>query len=116
MKERRKNAIVIDCEDEKLVIYPVHKAKHREMMELIGDPEWRRLSFILPAHPVKRRIFTILRMLNIRRIDEYTRKWKGPWIVVMIQGNETYGSFNTRDEALEFENNYLINKKQGNEK
>ena len=71
----------------------------------------KRISHVLPANPLKRAAFRILRFLfgDKGRIADWTRRWKGPWIVV-INGIEI-GTFNNRQEAISYERELVIRRR-----
>ena len=68
----------------------------------------KRVSHILPANKLKRMIFKTLRRIfgEEGKVADWTRKWKGEWIVVI--DNEVKGKFKNRQEAIEFEKKYLF--------
>lgn len=74
----------------------------------------KRVSYIYPANPVKRFFFKLIRKLvdDESTIAEWTRNWKGDWIVVI--DNKVKGKFSTRKKAIEFEKEYLWKKFEGN--
>lgn len=64
----------------------------------------RRVSHILPVHPVKRLAFRFLRMTfgERGRVAAWTRSWKGPWQASII-GSHRYFSHMSRRVCLEWE-------------
>jgi hypothetical protein len=76
----------------------------------------KRVSYILPANPIKRVFFKAIRSLcdDESPLADWTRSWKCDWIVV-IDG-EVKGKFKDRQKAIEFEKEYLWKKfEKGNE-
>lgn len=49
----------------------------------IGTVQTRRASHVLPAHPVKRAAFRLIRLAvgERGRVAEWCRQWRGPWQV-----------------------------------
>lgn len=76
--------------------------------------EKKRFSHIVPENIVKRVFFKILRRLfsDEGKVAQWTRNWKCSWIVTV--GNEKYGPFKTRKEAIEFEKNLYYQSVYGN--
>jgi hypothetical protein len=70
----------------------------------------KRVSYIYPANPVKRFFFKLIRKLvdDESPVADWTRKWKGKWIVV-IDGKEV-AKFDSRAEAIAFEKEFLWKK------
>jgi hypothetical protein len=70
----------------------------------------KRVSFILPANPIKRFFFKLVRSVcdDESPLADWTRNWKGDWIVV-IDG-KIKGKFKDREKAIEFEKAYLWKK------
>ncbi len=77
-------------------VYTVGKAG-----EVFGKVvEKRRMSRIVPANPVLRTVFILLRRAfgDSGKTAEWTRKWKCRWMVTV-----KLGPFETREEALKKE-------------
>ena len=74
-----------------------------------------RVSYILPANPVLRLMFKILREVfgDNGKIADWTRRWKCAWVVKI--GSSKWSEFKDRQKALEFER-AMITAKVMNEK
>jgi hypothetical protein len=70
----------------------------------------RRASHVVPLSQSARFWFKALRGAfgEDGMVGDWTRNWKGPWLVDMSPiGGLVHGIFPTRDEAIEFEINWL---------
>ena len=76
----------------------------------ITDPaKKKRVSHILPATPGKRLFFRCLRQLGGEHgiIADWTRRWAGPWQVILIKTGATYCHPN-RSECVRWEKAQLL--------
>jgi hypothetical protein len=49
----------------------------------LGDPVKTRASHVLPANPIKRAAFRVIRFFSgdNGRVAQWCRNWRGPWLV-----------------------------------
>jgi len=69
----------------------------------VGEVEITRVSHILPANPLLRLVFRMLRWVfrDKGRVSDWTRRWKCKWVVRI--GNKEWSGFKDRQKAIEFE-------------
>jgi hypothetical protein len=72
----------------------------------------RRATHIWPKHKGKERIFLLLRRWfgDEGRIAEWTRGWKGPWVVRSPQKHRPLFSHEDRERCIEWERRYVRRK------
>lgn len=65
----------------------------------------RRISHILPRHPLKRAAFILLRRLfgEDGKVSGWTRSWSGPWTATMLIGNGEHFTHASRAECVRWE-------------
>lgn len=78
-----------------------------EVLLPMTDVVRRRVSHVVPSHPVLRACFQILRAIvpERGRIAEWTRSWRCDWRVLI--GRESFGPFVDRAEAIRFEKAHI---------
>jgi len=70
-----------------------------------------RGGHVLPQHWLKRAVFKAFRRLfgNEGRVSDWTRGWKGPWVIVSAKsGNTLPGHYRTHDDAVRSEVAFII--------
>ena len=70
----------------------------------------RRGGHVLPAHPVRRALFRLIRRIfrRLPGIVGWTRRWRGPWIADLSpSGGPVLGPFAGREEAVRAEEEHL---------
>jgi hypothetical protein len=79
---------------------------------VLGPIEARqRGGHVIPAAPVKRWAFRLLRKPGIPSIAAWTRRWRGQWVVdLTVSGGSVLGPFATRLMAIEAEESWLAEK------
>jgi hypothetical protein len=97
--------LIVNINDEGVISY----VKSNDAPAFEGEYSQRRASNVLPIHPLKFAPFIFLRWLfgDRGRVSEWTRAWKGPHIVQIVGGPEL-GPFKSRQEALEYEVQWLL--------
>lgn len=70
----------------------------------LGTVSKRRVSTITPMFAPKKQVFWLLRKIfgEQGRVAEFTRRWRGPWIVKIIATGE-WSVFTRRESAIEWE-------------
>lgn len=83
-----------------------------EMVAFEGEATTRRASNVMPLAPVKRAAFKMLRTVfgEKGRVSDWTRRWKGPHIAVMVDG-PVLGPYPSRQGALDAELRWLLDNK-----
>lgn len=69
----------------------------------------RRASHVLPVGLVRRLTFQLLRSVfsETGRVAAWTRRWRCPWTVSVVDGPQRVGPFTRRSEAIEWEVDWL---------
>lgn len=93
----------------------IYNKKTNEIASFAGDFSFiqgpkKRVSHIWPQNKFKRIFFRLLRFLfgEDSRIADWTRNWKGPWIVKIIATGEILGPFSTRRMAIDKEREVVV--------
>jgi hypothetical protein len=96
----------------------IHCVEHESFpLEGFGKVERRRASHVVPAHPVKRQAFRLIRLLvgERGRIAEWLRSWYGPWQVRFAETpRKVEFTHQSRRVCIEWEINQL-NERLANE-
>lgn len=77
----------------------------------LGESTTVRASQVYPLSTAKKAAFFALRWLfgEDSAMGEWTRRWKGPWMVDLAKSNgPKSGPFDTRSEAIAFEESWLV--------
>lgn len=55
----------------------------QDIATALGDPVKTRASHVLPANPIKRAAFRVIRFFSgeTGHIAQWCRNWRGPWLV-----------------------------------
>lgn len=55
----------------------------QDIATALGDPVKTRASHVLPANPIKRAAFRVIRFFagDTGHIAQWCRNWRGPWLV-----------------------------------
>jgi hypothetical protein len=71
----------------------------------------RRGGHVVPAAPLRRWAFKLLRRLASRAAAAWTRTWRGQWLAdLTVSGGPVLGPFATRLEAIAAEEDWLASR------
>lgn len=86
--------------------------EHDSEQPLMSGAKTQRASWILPERLLKRLAFQIIRLFGDRTVAaEWTRRWRGPWIVdLRLSDGPVVTGFSTRESALAYEESWVSRK------
>jgi len=78
-------------------------------LDCLGSVRSRRASHILPVNPLKRITFRLLRLLFGERgwVAAWTRRWSGPWEVILLHNKARRFIHYSRRACLSWEQDQI---------
>ena len=85
--------------------------EHDTREPLIDGGETRRASWVVPANPLKRVAFRVIRAVvgDHGKVAQWCRDWRGPWVVDLRPSDgPVVSGFSCRESALRFEESWVM--------